>query len=223
MYAGPAAPRSAVRPDAPPPRLGQRGGRRPAGPAGAGRAPPGLRGRRAPRGWPRPPAAEVERRKRSRRLIDYDDLLVHLRDALVDPATGAAAAGPGPQPLPGGAGRRVPGHRPGAVGDPRERVPRSPHAGADRRPQAGDLRVPRRRRGHLPARPPGPAATARRSAPTGAATRRCSRRCGTCLGGAALGDERITVHPVEAARSRRAARRAPVPPLRLRVVRRARR
>jgi len=34
---------------------------------------------------------QVEERKRGRRLMDYDDLLVHLRDALVDPATGAAA------------------------------------------------------------------------------------------------------------------------------------
>ena len=34
---------------------------------------------------------QVDERKRGRRLMDYDDLLVHLRDALVDPATGAAA------------------------------------------------------------------------------------------------------------------------------------
>ncbi len=34
---------------------------------------------------------QVEIRKRGRRLMDYDDLLVHLRDALLDPATGAAA------------------------------------------------------------------------------------------------------------------------------------
>jgi exodeoxyribonuclease V beta subunit len=34
---------------------------------------------------------QVESRKRRRRLMDYDDLLVHLRDALVDPATGRAA------------------------------------------------------------------------------------------------------------------------------------
>ncbi len=34
---------------------------------------------------------QVEERKRGRRLMDYDDLLVHLRDALVHPATGAAA------------------------------------------------------------------------------------------------------------------------------------
>ncbi len=35
--------------------------------------------------------AEVDRRKRERRLIDYDDLLTRLRDALVDPVRGAAA------------------------------------------------------------------------------------------------------------------------------------
>jgi exodeoxyribonuclease V beta subunit len=34
---------------------------------------------------------QVEQRKRTRRLMDYDDLLVHLRDALLDPATGEAA------------------------------------------------------------------------------------------------------------------------------------
>lgn len=36
--------------------------------------------------------AEVLRRKRSRRLLDYDDLLVLLRDALADPVHGADAA-----------------------------------------------------------------------------------------------------------------------------------
>jgi exodeoxyribonuclease V beta subunit len=35
--------------------------------------------------------AEVERRKASRRVMDYNDLLVQLRDALVDPLTGEAA------------------------------------------------------------------------------------------------------------------------------------
>ena len=34
---------------------------------------------------------EVDARKRARRLLDYDDLLTRLRDALVDPARGAAA------------------------------------------------------------------------------------------------------------------------------------
>ncbi|NCT91019.1 UvrD-helicase domain-containing protein [Cellulomonas sp. APG4] len=36
--------------------------------------------------------AEVELRKRTRRVLDYDDLLTLLRDALTDPVTGAAAA-----------------------------------------------------------------------------------------------------------------------------------
>ena len=36
--------------------------------------------------------AEVTRRKRDRRLLDYDDLLVLLRDALADPVHGAVAA-----------------------------------------------------------------------------------------------------------------------------------
>jgi exodeoxyribonuclease V beta subunit len=34
---------------------------------------------------------EVARRKRTRRVMDYDDLLLHVRDALKDPATGADA------------------------------------------------------------------------------------------------------------------------------------
>jgi exodeoxyribonuclease V beta subunit len=36
--------------------------------------------------------AEVARRKRAMRVMDYDDLLVHLRDALADPDTGEDAA-----------------------------------------------------------------------------------------------------------------------------------
>ena len=61
-------------------------------------------------GWSRPPTPatrpvaaervrfaaevreEVERRKRPRRLFTYDDMLTRLRDALADPAHGAAAA-----------------------------------------------------------------------------------------------------------------------------------
>ncbi len=61
--------------------------------------------------------------------------------AIADPATA----------LRGRDGRRVPGHRPGSVADPASRVRRGRHhAGADRRSQAGDLRVPRRRRLRLP-------------------------------------------------------------------------
>ena len=58
---------------------------------------------------------------------------------------GRAAAGA----LPRRARRRVPGHRSGAVGDRPPRVRRR-HARADRRSEAGHLRVPRRRRLRLP-------------------------------------------------------------------------
>ena len=50
------------------------------------------------------------------------------------------------------AGRRVPGHRPGAVAGARPGVQRARHDGADRRPQAGHLRLPRRRRHDVPHR-----------------------------------------------------------------------
>ncbi len=81
------------------------------------------------------------------------------------------------------------------------------HAGADRRPEAGDLRLPRRRRRHLPrGRAHGRRRTPRSPA-TGAATRRCSRALDTVFGGAALGDERIVVRPVEAAHAGAAAGR----------------
>ena len=95
-------------------------------------------------------------------------MLTRLADALADPARGAAAAAAGP--LPGGAGRRVPGHRPGAVADPARGLPRIHHPGADRRPEAGDLRVPRgrcrqlsrRHRGCGPPRHAGPQLAQRR-------------------------------------------------------------
>jgi exodeoxyribonuclease V beta subunit len=66
--------------------------------------------------------------------------------------TGAGAA----RAACGRAGRRVPGHRPAAVGDLPARVgttARRRAAGTvpDRRPEAGDLRLPRRRRARLPA------------------------------------------------------------------------
>ncbi len=46
-------------------------------------------------------------------------------------------------------GRRVPGHRPRAVGGDPPRVHHTLHADPDRRPEAGDLRVPRRGHRHL--------------------------------------------------------------------------
>ena len=69
---------------------------------------------------------EVDFRKRRGRIQDYDDLLVSLRDALADADTGAAAQDRIRGALRHRAGRRVPGHRPGAVGHPRARLPRQP-------------------------------------------------------------------------------------------------
>ena len=97
---------------------------------------------------------ELDTRKRRMAVMTYDDLL--------DPAEGHARR-PGwpergrspPRPLQRRPGRRVPGHRPDPVGDHGDRVrARRRHARADRRSQAGDLRLPRRRRLRLhPGRP----------------------------------------------------------------------
>ena len=76
--------------------------------------------------------------------------------------------------------RRVPGHRPGAVEGARPRLLRPRHDGADRRPEAGDLRLPRRRHLHLPRAPPRPRRPGARWRSTGAATRRWSTRCRRC-------------------------------------------
>ena len=79
--------------------------------------------------------------------------------------------------LEGGPGRRVPGHRPGAVGRARPRLHRPRDADPDRRPEAGDLRLPRGRRRRLPARPPARPGPAGPWPPTGAATRPWSTPC----------------------------------------------
>ncbi len=88
-----------------------------------------------------------------------------------------------PGSLSGGARRRVPGHRPDPVGDHPPRLPRAHHADHDRRPEAGHLRVPRRRRLQLPGRGPagrsGPDARhqlAQRRRPGGRAGRPLGRR-----------------------------------------------
>ena len=136
---------------------------------------------------------EMDRRKRRLGILSYDDLLSQLAEALVDddaPGAGADAAA-----LADRAGRRVPGHRPGAVAGARPRVHRPRHDGADRRPEAGDLRVPGRRRHDVPrrrrrARPPEQtlAVNWRSDAALLAAFQEL-------LAGAELGDEQIVVHP----------------------------
>ncbi len=92
---------------------------------------------------------ELDTRKRRLAVMTYDDLLTRLKKILTDPGgddRGPAAA----RALPGRARRRVPGHRPGAVGHRPAGVRRGVDARAHRRPQAGDLRVPRRRRLRVP-------------------------------------------------------------------------
>ena len=91
---------------------------------------------------------ELDRRKRRLGILSYDDLLSQLADALED--EDGAAAQRMRQRWQHRAGRRVPGHRPGAVAGARPGLLRPRHDGADRRPEAGDLRLPRRRRHDLP-------------------------------------------------------------------------
>jgi exodeoxyribonuclease V beta subunit len=76
---------------------------------------------------------ELDRRKRGRRVLSYDDLLTQLRDAVADPTSGRPGRRRPAVALPGRADRRVPGHRPGAVGHPAPGVPpRGRDARADR-------------------------------------------------------------------------------------------
>ena len=67
------------------------------------------------------------------------------------------------------------------------------HDGADRRSQAGDLRLPRWRHRHLPRGRRDAGDRGARWPPTAAATRRWSTRSQVLLGGAALGDRGIVV------------------------------
>ena len=160
----------------------------PATRAAAARPGPGLAGRRPRRASPKDVLAELETRKRRLR-----------HPGLRRPA----------EPAGRRAGhRRLPARRRGCASagrivmvdefqdtDPVQwqvidrafsgRSTRDP----DRRPEAGDLRLPRRRHRHLPARPPRPRVSAGRWAPTGAATPRCVRRgCRWCCAAPQLGD-----------------------------------
>ena len=83
------------------------------------------------------------------------------------------------------------------------------HAGPDRRPEAGDLRLPRRRRRQLPGRRRRPPTGTPRWHATGAATPPLLAALDAVFGGAALGDPRIVVRPVERRAPRPAAARRP--------------
>ena len=141
--------------------------------------------------------AEVRAAQASGRLFTYDDMLTRLRDALADPQHGAAAAP--------GSGER---YRVVMVDEFQDTDPvqweilrrafAAQHADPDRRPQAGDLRVPRRRRLQLPRRGRPGRPGRRRWPPTGAATRPLLDGLDRLMGGAALGDQQIVVRPVRA-------------------------
>ena len=98
-----------------------------------------------------PPSPRSRRRQRARRQIGYDRLVSDLAAALADPRHGAQLAAQLAGRYRARPRRRVPGHRPPAVGDLRPRLRRSP-ADHRRRPQAGDLPFPRCRRARLPRR-----------------------------------------------------------------------
>jgi exodeoxyribonuclease V beta subunit len=161
---------------------------------------------------------EVEQRKRSRRVMDYDDLLVHLRDALVDPGTGADARSrvrsryrvvlvdefqdtdPVQWEILESAFH---GHRTLVlIGDPKQAI--YAFRGAD---VVTYLHAT------------GTAAVTETLGTNWRSDAALVQGLSHVLGGAALGDGRITVHPVDAAHEGRRLRGAPDDtPVRLRVV-----
>ena len=156
------------------------GGRQPDGRARAASTARRQHRRRCATGWRRAVRDELEQRKRRLAIMTYDDLLTRLNEIARRPERPGGERAPA-HALRGRARRRVPGHRPDPVADPAPRVrDRGRDAGADRRPQAGDLRVPRRRRVRLPRRRPRPPTRAPRCASTGAATSRCSTPSTRC-------------------------------------------
>ena len=146
--------------------------------------------------------AEVAVRMLSGRLFTYDDMLTRLRDAWPTPSA-APRRRPRLETCRGGDGRRVPGRRPGAVGHPAPSLRRHQHGDPDRRPQAGDLRLPRRRRLQLSRRGrrlEGQVQTLSTNWRSDAAR---ARRPGPADGRRRVGRARIVVHPVQADTDRR--------------------
>ncbi len=94
---------------------------------------------------------DLRQRKRERRVISFDDMLYNLYAALEGgehPELVAVAA----REVPGGADRRIPGHRSAAVRDLRPHLRQGQGAGVSRRrSQAGDLQLPQRRPARVPA------------------------------------------------------------------------
>ena len=93
------------------------------------------------------------------------------------------------------------------------------HAGADRRPEAGDLRLPGRGRRHLPRRPSGRPTPTPRSPATGAATPGCCARWTRCSAAPRWATRGSSCGEVESAHPVPRLAGAPVDaPLRLRVL-----
>ncbi|MFN8076492.1 MAG: UvrD-helicase domain-containing protein [Kineosporiaceae bacterium] len=161
---------------------------------------------------------EVTRRKRERRLLDYDDLVLLLRDALADPRTGPAASArlrervgvvlvdefQDTDPLQWEVLRRAfHGHVPLVlIGDPKQAIYAF---------RGGDVSA------YLAAREQADAVATLSS--NWRSDAGLVRALGALWRGAALGDERIVVTPVEAARPR--PRVSDGPPVRLRRLSRA--
>ena len=158
-------------------------------PRRAGRLSGGDAGRAGPRGPIRARAPQApDARRHLRRLPDAPP-----RDPdRPRPRRGRLRAGS--RALPGGPDRRVPGHRPRPVGD-RATGLLTGHARPDRRPQAGDLLLPRSGRAHVPARGRARPRPARPSRPTGAATRRSSTPTTPSSGERAWGTRRSPTAP----------------------------
>ncbi|MGZ4598136.1 MAG: UvrD-helicase domain-containing protein, partial [Actinomycetes bacterium] len=161
---------------------------------------------------------EVDRRKRTRRVMDYDDLLVHLRDALVDTETGEDACArvrsryavvlvdefQDTDPVQWEILERAfHGHRTLVlIGDPKQAIYAFRGADVVTYLLATDTAGTRATLG----------TNWRSDAPLVDAL-------GHLLGGVALGDDRIVVHPVGAAQQQRRLDGGPATePLRLRVV-----
>ena len=153
-------------------------------PRRADRAARGRRARRSPAMRRRLADAvrkEMERRKRRAGVLTYDDLLIRLATRCAD-RDGARGGGQAAGPLPGGAGRRVPGHRPRPVGHPAAR------RSARRRRRWSSSATPSRPSTPSGAptctptwTPPTRPAGGRRSTSTGAATRASSTPTTRCF------------------------------------------
>ena len=192
---------------------GPPGGRRPAGPARAGR---GERHRGGAPAFATAVRGEVERRKRARGLHTYDDLVTRLHDALGRPRPRRRRSGCGPATgWCSSTSSRTPTRCSGAsCGTSRGTSRWSSSATPSRRSTPSAART-----SSATSTPSGRPTPTPRSPATGAATPGCCAPWTRVFGGAALGDPRIVVREVESAHPVPRLAGAPVDaPLRVRVL-----